>query len=216
MEEGRKARTGKGPQQTVAARSAINGASKWAEAEGLLAILPILAHRVLVVHVSQHHGSLLFAYQLWLPTAFVLVAVTSPCDTAGVLAAMAYGHHTNNILHILQIDWLGQKVQIDAAHAAGVKQVILISSMGGTDPNHFLNTMGDQGNILQWKRKAEQYLMSSGLSYTIIHPGGEELQSGNQLLFATAATCQLLQPTQAFARHCGAACGCILDTDGAI
>jgi hypothetical protein len=30
-----------------------------------------------------------------------------------------------------QIDWLGQKVQIDAAKAAGVKQVVLVSSMGG-------------------------------------------------------------------------------------
>jgi uncharacterized protein YbjT (DUF2867 family) len=84
--------------------------------------------------------------------------------------------------------------------------------MGGTDANHFLNTMGDGGNILQvrgrpvwggfeagrawarartdmsaaaccaarrhplpppqWKRKAEQYLIASGLNYTIIHPGG--------------------------------------------
>ena len=28
------------------------------------------------------------------------------------------------------------------------------------------------GNILLWKRKAEQYLISSGIPYTIIHPGG--------------------------------------------
>jgi hypothetical protein len=27
--------------------------------------------------------------------------------------------------------------------------------------------------LLQWKRKAEQYLIASGLNYTIIHPGGE-------------------------------------------
>ncbi|KAF8069509.1 hypothetical protein HT031_001625 [Scenedesmus sp. PABB004] len=70
-----------------------------------------------------------------------------------------------------QVDWLGQKVQIDAAKAAGVKQVIVISSMGGTDPNHQLNSLGE-GNILQWKRRAEQYLVASGLDYTIIHPGG--------------------------------------------
>eukprot|EP00878_Enallax_costatus_P037485 GHUV01042346.1.p1 GENE.GHUV01042346.1~~GHUV01042346.1.p1 ORF type:complete len:137 (+),score=46.59 GHUV01042346.1:319-729(+) len=43
--------------------------------------------------------------------------------------------------------------------------------MGGTDPNHQLNKLGN-GNILQWKRKAEQYLIASGLDYTIIHPGG--------------------------------------------
>jgi uncharacterized protein YbjT (DUF2867 family) len=28
------------------------------------------------------------------------------------------------------------------------------------------------GKILFWKRKAEQYLIDSGLTYTIIHPGG--------------------------------------------
>jgi nucleoside-diphosphate-sugar epimerase len=59
-------------------------------------------------------------------------------------------------LSAAQIDWLGQKVQIDAAKAAGVKQVVLISSMGGTDPNHFLNKMGGNARILDWKRKAEQ------------------------------------------------------------
>jgi nucleoside-diphosphate-sugar epimerase len=60
------------------------------------------------------------------------------------------------VRRLLQIDWLGQKVQIDAAKAAGVKQVVLVSSMGGTDPNHFLNKMGDNARILDWKRKAEQ------------------------------------------------------------
>lgn len=49
--------------------------------------------------------------------------------------------------------------------------------MGGTDPDNFLNTIGKQedgsgGDILLWKRKAERYLMASGLDYTIIHPGG--------------------------------------------
>ena len=31
---------------------------------------------------------------------------------------------------------------------------------------------GSNGNILLWKRKAEMYLTSSGIDYTIIHPGG--------------------------------------------
>lgn len=68
--------------------------------------------------------------------------------------------------------------------------------MGGTDKNNFLNTIGN-GNILVsntcgavalpcslthvpvahcasqlWKRKAEKYLINSGLNYTIVHPGG--------------------------------------------
>ncbi|QDZ23754.1 NAD(P)-binding domain-containing protein [Chloropicon primus] len=70
-----------------------------------------------------------------------------------------------------EVDWLMQREQIDAAVAAGVKHVVLISSMGGTQPDHFLNTMGD-GKILLWKRKAEVYLKESGMKYTIVHPGG--------------------------------------------
>ncbi|KAJ4795224.1 NAD(P)-binding Rossmann-fold superfamily protein [Rhynchospora pubera] len=70
-----------------------------------------------------------------------------------------------------QVDWIGQKNQIDDAKAAGVKHVVLVGSMGGTNPNHPLNSLGN-GNILVWKRKAEQYLADSGITYTIIRPGG--------------------------------------------
>ena len=54
----------------------------------------------------------------------------------------------------------------------------LLSSMGGTDETNFLNSIGKakdgsgNGDILIWKRKAEKYLIESGLDYTIIHPGG--------------------------------------------
>ncbi|KAF9611795.1 hypothetical protein IFM89_035780 [Coptis chinensis] len=66
-----------------------------------------------------------------------------------------------------QVDWIGQKNQIDSAKAAGVKQIVLVGSMGGTNPNHPLNSIGN-ANILVWKRKAEQYLADSGIPYTII------------------------------------------------
>ncbi|KEH22902.1 putative NAD(P)-binding domain-containing protein [Medicago truncatula] len=76
-----------------------------------------------------------------------------------------------------QVDWIGQKNQIDAAKAAGVKQIVLVGSMGGTDLNHPLNSLGD-GNILVWKRKAEQYLADSGIPYTIIRAGGLQDKEG--------------------------------------
>ena len=50
--------------------------------------------------------------------------------------------------------------------------------MGGTNADDFLNTIGKDkdgngnGDILVYKRKAEKYLVDSGLHYTIIHPGG--------------------------------------------
>ena len=70
-----------------------------------------------------------------------------------------------------QVDYQGQVNQIDAAKQAGVKHIVLVGSMGGTNPNHILNRMGN-GNILVWKRKAEQYLIDSGIDYTIIRAGG--------------------------------------------
>lgn len=75
------------------------------------------------------------------------------------------------------IDYQGQLAQIDAAKKLGIPHVIIVSSMGGTDPSNFLNSIGkdsqgNYGDILLWKRKAEIYLVESGLQYTIIHPGG--------------------------------------------
>jgi uncharacterized protein YbjT (DUF2867 family) len=76
-----------------------------------------------------------------------------------------------------KVDWIGQKNQIDAAKQAGISHVVICSSGGGTDPENPLNKLarnedGSGGNILLWKRKAEKYLVDSGITYTIIHPGG--------------------------------------------
>ncbi len=106
----------------------------------------------------------------------------------------------HSVCPLAQVDWLGQKAQIDAAKATGVRQVVLIGSMGGTDAGHFLNTMGDNGNILQWKRKAEQYLIASGLTYTIIHPGGASFTRVMAQASASAAAALCC------CHHCTAAC----------
>ncbi|HEY9879395.1 MAG TPA: SDR family oxidoreductase [Leptolyngbyaceae cyanobacterium] len=77
------------------------------------------------------------------------------------------------------IDYQGQINQIEAAKAAGINHIVLVGSMGGTNENHFLNTIGG-GKILIWKRKAEQYLIDSGIDYTIIRAGGLLDQPGGQ------------------------------------
>ena len=41
----------------------------------------------------------------------------------------------------------------------------MLNALGRTDDPR-------SGNILQWKRKAELYLIDSGRPYTIVHPGG--------------------------------------------
>jgi uncharacterized protein YbjT (DUF2867 family) len=92
------------------------------------------------------------------------------------------------------IDHQGQLNQIAAAKAAGVQQVVLVGSMGGRDPNHMLNKLGN-GNILIWKRKAEQYLMESGLTYTIIRAGGLLDQPGGKRQLLVGQDDTLLNPS---------------------
>lgn len=77
-----------------------------------------------------------------------------------------------------EVDYQGQKNQIDIAKTAGVEQIVLVGSMGGTNEQHPLNSLGN-GKILIWKRKAEQYLIDSGIPYTIIRAGGLLDQPGN-------------------------------------
>nr|GMC90042.1 Sanguinarine reductase [Ipomoea batatas] len=91
-----------------------------------------------------------------------------------------------------QVDWIGQKNQIDTAKAAGVKHIVLVGSMGGTNPNHPLNTLGN-GNILIWKRKSEQYLADSGVPYTIIRAGGLQDKNGGVRELLVGKDDELLQ-----------------------
>ncbi|MBD0268116.1 MAG: SDR family oxidoreductase [Cyanobacteria bacterium Co-bin8] len=77
------------------------------------------------------------------------------------------------------IDYQGQVNQIKVAQAAGVEHIVLVGSMGGTQADHPLNSLGD-GKILIWKRKAEQFLIDSGIDYTVIRAGGLLDQPGGQ------------------------------------
>ncbi len=83
-------------------------------------------------------------------------------------------------------DYLGNKNLIDAAVKAGVKKFILISSIGSGNsanaiPPQALETLKP---VLIEKEKAEQYLIASGLTYTVIRPGGlkSEPATGNGIL----------------------------------
>jgi len=68
------------------------------------------------------------------------------------------------------VDYGGVKNLADAAAAAGLRQMVLVSSAGVTQENHILNKMFD--NVLTWKFKGEEALRASGVAYTIVRPGG--------------------------------------------
>ena len=83
-------------------------------------------------------------------------------------------------------DYLGNKNLIDAAVKAGVKKFILVSSIGSGNsanaiPPQALETLKP---VLIEKDKAEKHLIASGLTYTVIRPGGlkSEPATGNGIL----------------------------------
>ncbi len=73
------------------------------------------------------------------------------------------------------VDYGGVRNLADAARTAGVRHFVLVSSTGagggGGAFGWLLNTVLMPG-ILEWKGKGEQHLRASGLTYTILRPGG--------------------------------------------
>lgn len=67
------------------------------------------------------------------------------------------------------VDYSGTVNLITAAKAAGIKKVVLVTSVGTDEPFFPLNLLW---GVLFWKKRAEEALQRSGIDYTIIRPGG--------------------------------------------
>ena len=69
------------------------------------------------------------------------------------------------------VDYMGVRNLVDAASRQGVKHFVLVSaSSAGPYRDHAQNPRF--GYVAYWKTKGEQYLKDSGLSFTIVGPGG--------------------------------------------
>ncbi|MBD2082916.1 SDR family oxidoreductase [Leptolyngbya sp. FACHB-17] len=71
-------------------------------------------------------------------------------------------------------DFEGNRNLVDAALKASVKKFVLVTSIGSGEsvvalPPRALEALGA---VLKEKEKAEQHLIESGLTYTIVRPGG--------------------------------------------
>ena len=68
-----------------------------------------------------------------------------------------------------KVDYEGTKNLVNAAKAEGIEHFVLVSSMCVSQFFHPLNLFW---LILYWKKQAEEYIHKSGLTYTIVRPGG--------------------------------------------
>ena len=71
-------------------------------------------------------------------------------------------------------DYHGTRNLVDAARAAGVQRHLMVTAIGSGDSRSAVGPKVLQflGPVLEEKTLGENYLMASGLDYTILRPGG--------------------------------------------
>lgn len=83
-----------------------------------------------------------------------------------------------------KVDYEGTKNLVDAAKAKGIEQFVLVTSLCVSQFLHPLNLFW---LILVWKKQAEAYLRQSGLTYTIVRPGGLKNEDNSDAIVMQSA-----------------------------
>jgi uncharacterized protein YbjT (DUF2867 family) len=83
-----------------------------------------------------------------------------------------------------KVDFEGTKNLVDAAKTKGIEHFVLVSSLCTSQLFHPLNLFW---LILVWKKQAEEYIQKSGLTYTIIRPGGLKNEDNSDAIVMQSA-----------------------------
>jgi len=85
-----------------------------------------------------------------------------------------------------RVDYEGTKNLVDAAKRKGIQHFVFVSSLAASKLLHPLNLFW---LILVWKKRAEEYIQSSGLPYSIVRPGGlKNEDNDNPIVMRSADT----------------------------
>jgi len=83
-----------------------------------------------------------------------------------------------------RVDYEGTKNLVDVAKVKGIEHFAIVSSLCVSQLFHPLNLFW---LILWWKKQAEQYICKSGLTYTIVRPGGLTNADNNEPIVMSGA-----------------------------
>ena len=83
-----------------------------------------------------------------------------------------------------RVDYEGTKHLVNEAKAKGIEHLVLVSSLCVSKFLHPLNLFW---LILYWKKQAEGYIQKSGLTYTIVRPGGLKLEDNPDSIIMSSA-----------------------------
>lgn len=83
-----------------------------------------------------------------------------------------------------KVDYEGTKNLVNAGKEKGIQQFVMVSSLCTSRLFHPLNLFW---LILVWKKQAEEYLQKSGVTYTIVRPGGLKSEDNSDQIVMTGA-----------------------------
>jgi len=83
-----------------------------------------------------------------------------------------------------QVDYEGIKNLVEVCKDKQIEQLVVVSSLCVSQFFHPLNLFW---LVLWWKKQGEEYLMKSGLPYTIVRPGGLKNEDNTQAIVMSKA-----------------------------
>lgn len=83
-----------------------------------------------------------------------------------------------------KVDYEGTKNLVDIAKTKRIEHFVMVSSLCVSQLFHPLNLFW---LILVWKKQAEEYLQKSGLTYTIVRPGGLKNEDNSDPVLMSSA-----------------------------
>jgi uncharacterized protein YbjT (DUF2867 family) len=83
-----------------------------------------------------------------------------------------------------QVDYQGTKNLVDVAKEKGIEHFVFVSSLSVSKFFHPLNLFW---LVLYWKEQAEKYIAGSGLTYTIVRPGGLKNEDNAESIVMSSA-----------------------------
>ncbi|PZV16824.1 MAG: epimerase [Pseudanabaena sp.] len=116
------------------------------------------AKKILPPEVELVKGNVLFAD--------TLAEAIADCD---VVVCATGAKPSLNAMEPYLVDYIGTKNLVNAAKAKNIKHFAIVSSLCVSKFFHPLNLFW---LVLFWKKQAEKYLQNSGLTFTIVRPGG--------------------------------------------
>ncbi|MEH1944548.1 MAG: NAD(P)H-binding protein [Nostoc sp.] len=140
--------------------------------------------RALVRDIEKARGILSPEAELVVGDVLELESLTAALGDSTVLLVATGAKPSFDPTGPYKVDFEGTKNLVNAAKTRGIEHFVFVSSLCTSQLFHPLNLFW---LILVWKKQAEEYIQKSGLTYTIVRPGGLKNEDNSDAIVMQSA-----------------------------